>query len=271
MPCDAVRDALADRYTVERELGQGGMATVYLATDRRHDRPVAIKVLRPELAAAIGAERFVREIKLVARLRHPFILPLHDSGVAAASLYYVMPYIDGESLGARIGRIGRLPVTEALKITREIADALAYAHGEGVVHRDVKPENILISRQGHALLADFGIARTSLTAKGAKDQLTGIGLAIGTPAYMSPEQVLGEANVGGASDVYSLGVTLYEMLAGRPPFTATASPVAVAMQHVAAPVPPLASLGVVDLPTGVAHAIDRALAKDPRERFATAA
>ena len=157
-PSDSVL-ALPERYVIERELGRGGMATVYLAQDRRHDRPVAIKVLRQELAAAIGAERFAREIRLLARLRHPFILPLHDSGEANGQLYYVMPYIDGESLGARLGRTGRLAVREAVEITREIADALSYAHGEGVVHRDVKPENILLTRQGHALLADFGIAR----------------------------------------------------------------------------------------------------------------
>ncbi|MEO8452331.1 MAG: protein kinase [Gemmatimonadota bacterium] len=269
IPFNALRDALADRYSVERELGRGGMATVYLAHDRRHDRPVAIKVLRPELAAAIGAERFAREIKLLARLRHPFILPLHDSGEAAASLYYVMPYIDGESLGARIARMGRLPALESLKFTRDIADALAYAHGEGVVHRDVKPENILISPQGHAMLADFGIARRSVSSPDKKDQLTVIGLAVGTPTYMSPEQVLGEEDVSGASDTYSLAVTLFEMLAGRPPFVAN-TPSAVAMQHVTAAAPTLASLGVEAQPW-IDPAIQRAMAKDPRERFSTAA
>jgi serine/threonine-protein kinase len=266
---DALREALGDRYLVERELGEGGMATVYLAHDRRHDRPVAIKVLRPELGAAIGAERFAREIRLLARLRHPFILPLHDSGTAAGALYYVMSYVDGESLGARLARAGRLPLPEAVKITREIADALGYAHAEGVVHRDVKPENILISRHGHALLADFGIARPSLTATGSKDQVTGIGLTVGTPAYMSPEQVFGESQVSGASDIYSLGVTVFEMLAGRPPFTADSSPVAVALQHLTAPVPSLQSLGVA-VPAAVEQAIRRALAKEPGERFPTA-
>ncbi len=207
--------ALPERYAIVRELGRGGMATVYLAQDRRHDRPVAIKVLRQELAAAIGMERFAREIRLLARLRHPFILPLHDSGEANGQLYYVMPYIDGESLGARLGRTGRLSVREAVEITREIADALSYAHGEGVVHRDVKPENILLTRQGHALLADFGIARGSLTAAGEDDRVTRVGIAVGTPTYMSPEQVTGE-EVTSLSDIYSLGVTLFEMLAGRP-------------------------------------------------------
>ena len=269
IPFDALRDALADRYLVQRELGHGGMATVYLAHDNRHDRPVAIKVFWPELAAAIGAERFAREIRLLARLRHPFILPLHDSGQAAGALYYVMPYVDGESLGARITRLGKLSPAEALKITREIADALAYAHAEGVVHRDVKPENILISSQGHALLADFGIARGQSAALATRDQVTAVGLAVGTPAYMSPEQVLGDKNVGGASDIYSLGITLFEMLAGRPPFTAESS-FAVAMQHLTAPVPTLASLGA-SAPAGIEPALRRALAKDPEERFSTAA
>jgi serine/threonine protein kinase/tetratricopeptide (TPR) repeat protein len=269
VPFDALRDALADRYSIERELGRGGMATVYLAHDRRHDRPVAIKVLRNELAAAIGAERFAREIRLLARLRHPFILPLHDSGVATGSLYYVMPYVDGESLGAKLDRLGRLGVREALKITREIADALAYAHGEAIVHRDVKPENILISPQGHALLADFGIARRNLAVPDRANQLTAIGLAIGTPTYMSPEQVFGEEEVSGASDIYSLGATLFEMLAGRPPFVADSAS-AIAAQHLTAPVPTFASLGF-EAPAGIEAAIRKAMAKDPGERFATAA
>ena len=239
--------ALPERYAIERELGRGGMATVYLAQDRRHDRPVAIKVLRQELAAAIGAERFAREIRLLARLRHPFILPLHDSGEANGQLYYVMPYIDGESLGARLGRTGRLAVREAVEITREIADALSYAHGEGVVHRDVKPENILLTRQGHAMLADFGIARGGLTAAGEDDRVTRVGSAVGTPTYMSPEQVTGE-EVTGLSDIYSLGVTLFEMLAGRPPFVADTPAARVALKHLTAPVPTLASVGVIVSP-----------------------
>lgn len=264
---DSPRLALPERYAIERELGRGGMATVYLAQDRRHDRPVAIKVLRPELAAAIGAERFAREIRLLARLRHPFILPLHDSGEADGQLYYVMPYIDGESLGARLGRTRRLAVRDALEITREIADALSYAHGEGVVHRDVKPENILLTRQGHALLADFGIARGDSTTAGGDAQLTRVGLPVGTPTYMSPEQVAGE-QVGAASDIYSLGATLFEMLAGRPPFVAdTAS--SMALRHLTAPIPTLASMGVIVSPS-IEAAIRRALAKEPGERFASA-
>ena len=260
--------ALPERYVIERELGRGGMATVYLAQDRRHDRPVAIKVLRQELAAAIGAERFAREIRLLARLRHPFILPLHDSGEASGQLYYVMPYIDGESLGARIGRTGRLSVREAVDITREIADALSYAHGEGVVHRDVKPENILLTRQGHALLADFGIARGGVTAAGEDDRVTRVGSAVGTPTYMSPEQITGE-EVTGLSDIYSLGATLFEMLAGRPPFVADAPGSRVAMKHLTAPVPTLASVGVIVSPT-LEAVVQQALAKEPAERFESA-
>jgi serine/threonine protein kinase len=259
---------LPERYAIERELGRGGMATVYLAQDRRHDRPVAIKVLRQELAAAIGAERFAREIRLLARLRHPFILPLHDSGEANGQLYYVMPYIDGESLGARLGRTGRLAVREAVEITREIADALSYAHGEGVVHRDVKPENILLTRQGHALLADFGIARGGLTAAGEDDRVTRMGGVVGTPTYMSPEQVTGE-EVTSLSDIYSLGVTLFEMLAGRPPFVADTPTARVALKHLTAPVPTLASFGAIISP-GIEAVVQQALAKEPEERYESA-
>src|ERR1019366_4871663 len=185
-----LRDALAGRYTLERELGQGGMATVYLAHDVRHERPVALKVLDTEQSAALGAERFDREIKVLARLRHPFVLPLHDSGEAAGALYFVMPYVDGESLRARFARESTLPVEDVVAIARQIADALDYAHGEGVIHRDVKPENILLSRHGHAMLADFGIARGALLASGARatgPALTQTGMAIGTADYMSPE------------------------------------------------------------------------------------
>lgn len=265
---DTLRQALAGRYGIDRILGAGGMATVYLARDLRHDRPVAIKMLQAELTAAIGAERFAREIRLLANLRHPFILPLYDSGEAAGALFYVMAYIDGESLGARIARQGRLPADEAIAIVGQIGDALGYAHSEGVVHRDVKPENILLSRQGHAVLADFGIARKVLPDAGRRDQVTAMGLAIGTPAYMSPEQVFGE-DVDGTSDIYSLGATLFQMLTGRPPFVAE-STATVASMHLTAPVPSMASHGVA-VPPAVEAAVRQALEKDPDDRFHTAA
>src|ERR1044071_1886471 len=200
--------ALADRYRLERELGAGGMATVYLAEDLRHHRKVAIKVLRPELASAVGPERFLREIETTANLRHPHILPLYDSGEAEGFLYYVMPFIEGQSLRDRMGSGTPIPVEDALRITREVADALGYAHARGVIHRDIKPENILLEG-GHAVVADFGIAK-AVSAAGA-EQLTRTGVSIGTPSYMSPEQASGE-QLDGRSDLYALGCVLYEML-----------------------------------------------------------
>jgi serine/threonine-protein kinase len=207
-----LKDALADRYRIERELGRGGMATVYLAEDLKR---VAIKVLDPEVAAAIGPERFLGEIATVARLTHPHILPMHDSGIADGLLYYVMPYVEGESLRDRLAREKQLPLEDALRIAREVADALSYAHSRGLIHRDIKPENILL-QEGHAVVADFGIARTAAAAGGEK--LTATGIAVGTPAYMSPEQAAGGRDLDGRSDLYSLGCALYEMLAGVPPF-----------------------------------------------------
>ena len=212
--------ALAERYALERELGQGGMAVVYLATDLRHRRKVAVKVLRPELAATLGPERFFREIEVAARLQHPHILPLHDSGEAAGFLYYVMPYVDGHNLRHRLNHLGELPIPDAVRITAEIADALAYAHGQGVVHRDIKPDNVLVSGR-HALVTDFGVAKAVSEATG-RQNLTTAGIALGTPAYMAPEQAAADANMDHRVDIYALGILGYELLTGRPPFTGTA-------------------------------------------------
>ncbi|UCG88571.1 MAG: serine/threonine protein kinase [Gemmatimonadota bacterium] len=207
-------DAIRDRYVVEREIGAGGMATVHLAQDVRHNRHVAIKVLKPELAASLGAERFLKEIEIAARLTHPHIIPLHDSGQVAGFLYYVMPFIDGESLRMRLRRETRIEMAAALGIVTDVGDALSYAHRQGILHRDIKPENILFS-EGHPMVADFGIARAVSTAGGAN--ITKTGLAIGTPGYMSPEQAAGERDLDARTDVYSLGCVLYEMLVGEPP------------------------------------------------------
>jgi hypothetical protein len=211
---EAFCDAIRDRYVVEREIGEGGMATVYLARDVRHSRYVAIKVLKPALAAALGAERFLKEIEIAARLTHPHIIPLHDSGEAAGFLFYVMPFIDGESLRRRLRRETRIETSAALDIMEDVGDALSYAHRQGILHRDIKPENILFA-EGHPMVADFGIARALTTAGGEK--LTRTGLALGTPGYVSPEQAVGERDLDARTDVYSLGCVLYEMLLGEPP------------------------------------------------------
>src|SRR5437764_11197470 len=261
-----LKAALAARYALERELGRGGMATVYLARDLKHGRPVAIKVLRPEIAAALGPERFLREIEVAARLTHPHILPLHDSGQAGGALYYVMPYIEGESLRDRLDREGQLPLEDALRITREVAGALSYAHSHDVVHRDIKPENILLSG-GEAVVADFGIARAITQAAGSK--LTETGIPIGTPAYMSPEQASGGGVIDGRSDVYSLACVLYEMLVGEPPYTGPNAQVVIAKRFTD-PVPSVRRLRDTIPPTMDA-AITKALAKAPTDRFATAA
>ena len=262
---ETLRSALADRYAIERELGRGGFATVFLATDLKHQRQVALKVLHPELALALGSQRFLREIAMVAQFRHPHILPLYDSGEADGLLYYVMPFIEGESLRQRLDRQKQLPLEDALRITREVADALGYAHQLGVVHRDVKPENILFEA-GHAIVADFGIARAVSSAGGAK--LTETGLAVGTPAYMSPEQAAGDPSLDVRSDIYSLACVLYEMLGGAPPF-AGPTPQAVLAAQIADPVPSLRALRPA-VPPGVERALDQALAKEPAERYATA-
>jgi TolB-like protein len=242
------------------------MAVVHLAVDLRHGRRVSLKVLRPELAAALGAERSLREIRIAAGLQHPNILPLYDSGDAGGILYYVMPYVEGESLRDRLTREGPLPLADAVAIAGEAADALGYAHGHDVVHRDVKPENILLSG-GHALVADFGIARAIGAAGG--DQLTETGIALGTPAYMSPEQALAERPLDGRADIYALGCVLYEMLAGEPPFSGSSAQ-AVLARHTLDPVPPLRTVRP-DLPVHVERATLRALAKTPADRFPTAA
>jgi eukaryotic-like serine/threonine-protein kinase len=261
---DRISRALSGRYTVERELGRGGTATVYLARDPKHDRPVAIKVLRPELAAALGTERFIREIEIAAKLTHPHILPLFDSGETDGLLYYVMPYVEGESLRDRLEREGRVPVAEAIRLTDQIASALAYAHERGVVHRDIKPENILLTGD-QAVVADFGIARAVEAAGGHR--LTGTGLAIGTPAYMSPEQAFGTHEVDARTDVYGLGCVVFEMVAGRAPFEAPTAQ-ALFARHAAGAVPRLRGTDP-DIPLFVERAVERALAKDPSDRFAT--
>ncbi len=261
---DRLKAALADRYAVERELGSGGMAIVFLARDLKHDREVAIKVLRPELAAALGTERYLQEIHIAARLNNPHILPLHDSGEADGLLYYVMPYVEGESLRDRLDREKQLPVEEALQIAREVATGLSYAHSQGVVHRDIKPENILLSGET-AVITDFGIARAISAAGGTR--LTATGIAIGTPTYMSPEQVAGDRELDARSDLYSLGCLLYEMLAGEPPFTGPTVE-AVIGKHVSAP-PPQVTVARSSVPAVISAAIQRALAKAPADRYAT--
>jgi serine/threonine-protein kinase len=264
-----LRQALADRYTVERELGRGGMATVFLAEDVKHRRPVAIKVLHPELAAALGAERFLRGIEIAARLQHPHILPLYDSGAAAGFLYYVMPSVEGESLRDRLTRERQLPLEDALRIATEVAGALAYAHSHGIVHRDIKPENILLAG-GTAVVADFGIAR-AITAAGpaAGEPLTQTGTVVGTPAYMSPEQATGRAEIDGRSDQYSLACVVYEMLVGEPPFTGPTPQAVIARQSLDLVSPP--SIVRATIPDAVEAALLRALEKVPADRYATTA
>ena len=262
---------LHDRYRIDRELGRGGMATVYLAHDLRHDRPVALKVLDPALAAGMGPERFLLEIKLTARLQHPHILPLLDSGIVEpapgrSSPYYVMPYVEGESLRSRLTRERQLPVEEAVRLAGDVAAALAYAHGRGIIHRDIKPENILISN-GQAIVADFGIARALSLAGG--ERLTATGVALGTPHYMSPEQATGDREMDARADVYALGVVLYEMLAGEPPFSGPTAQAVVA-RSLTEPAPPIRKVrGTVS--EAVEQVIARALSKLPADRFAGAA
>jgi eukaryotic-like serine/threonine-protein kinase len=266
-PLGGLSAALADRYTIERELGAGGMATVYLAHDVKHDRKVALKVLRPELAAILGGERFLTEIKTTANLQHPHILPLHDSGEAGGLVYYVMPFVEGESLRDRLTREQQLPVDEAVRITTEVADALAYAHGHGVIHRDVKPENILLYG-GHALVADFGIALAASKSEGAT-RMTETGMSLGTPAYMAPEQAMGERAITPKADIYALGAVLYEMLSGEPPFVGPTAQAIIA--RVMTEEPRALTLHRHTIPPNVEAATRKALEKLPADRFATAA
>ena len=262
LPVDAL---LGDRYTIERELGRGAMATVYLADDAKHHRKVAIKILHRELAASIGTDRFLREIETAARLNHPHIIPLYESGAANGVFYYVMPFVRGESLRHKLRREGRLPINEAVNVTRQVAAALAFAHTEGVIHRDIKPENILL-HEGEAMVTDFGIA---LAVHGSTNgRMTETGMAIGTPEYMSPEQAVGEPHLDARSDVYSLGCVLYEMLAGESPHSAP-TPQAMIVKRLTKPAPMVRQVRG-DVPARIERALTKALAQDPADRFASA-
>jgi len=267
MSLERVTSALSSRYRIEREVGQGGMATVYLAHDLRHDRRVALKVLRPELAAILGGDRFLKEIKTTANLQHPHILSLFDSGEVDGVVYYVMPYIEGESLRARLVREKQLPVDEAIRIGREVADALSYAHRHGVIHRDVKPENILL-HDGRALVADFGIA-LAVSSAGGSTRMTETGMSLGTPHYMSPEQAMGEREITARSDVYALACVVYEMLTGEPPFTGPTAQAIVA--RVLTEEPRSLTIQRKTIPPHVEMAVMVALSKLPADRFAGAA
>ncbi|HXI21795.1 MAG TPA: serine/threonine-protein kinase, partial [Gemmatimonadales bacterium] len=258
--------ALADRYQIQRELGQGGMATVYLAEDLKHRRPVAIKVLRPELAATLGPTRFMQEIEIAARLQHPHILPVHDSGESGGFLFYVMPYVEGESLRERLASRGELPIHDAVRLLIEVTDALAYAHAHGVVHRDIKPENVMLSGR-HALVMDFGVAKAVSEASG-RNKLTTAGVALGTPAYMAPEQASADPNLDQRVDIYALGVLGYELLSGRPPFTG-GTPQQVLAAHVTLAPEPVTTRRPSVSPA-LASVIMRALEKRPADRWQTA-
>jgi tetratricopeptide (TPR) repeat protein/tRNA A-37 threonylcarbamoyl transferase component Bud32 len=266
---ERLRTALADRYAIDGVLGRGGMATVYLAEDLKHGRKVAIKVLRADLAAMLGAERFLQEIRLTANLQHPNIVALYDSGEADGLLYYVMPYVEGESLRDRLNRESKISARDAVRIASEVAGALEYAHRRNIVHRDIKPENILLLEDGGAQVADFGVALATAAAVGAdSDRLTAVGMAVGTPAYMSPEQASGESSADARSDIYSLGCVLYEMLSGDPPFTADTAQKVLSQQVTAVP-RPLAVM-TAEVPEGLVTVVERALTKDPTHRYQAA-
>ncbi|HEU4878421.1 MAG TPA: serine/threonine-protein kinase, partial [Gemmatimonadaceae bacterium] len=258
-----LQESLGDRYRVERQIARGGMATVFLATDTRHDRAVALKVMHPEVALALGRERFLHEIRLAARLSHPNILTVHDSGEAGDFLYYVMPYVEGETLRQRIDENGRLEIKDAIRLVREAAEAIGYAHSLGIVHRDIKPENILLSR-GHAVVADFGIARAIDVAR--DDRITTSGVALGTPAYMSPEQALAE-NVDARSDVWALGCLLYETLTGKPPFGSGGREI---LTRALTGRPDSVTRSRPDVPQELDAIVQKALARSPDDRFANA-
>ncbi|HYN81988.1 MAG TPA: protein kinase [Gemmatimonadaceae bacterium] len=266
LPIERLRTALTDSYVIDRELGRGGMATVYLAQDCKHDRVVALKVLHPDLAASLGPERFLREIKLAARLNHPHILPLFDSGESESFLYYVMPYVEGESLRERLEREKQLPVDEAVRHAKGIASALDYAHRQKIVHRDIKPENVMLY-EGEAMVMDFGIAKAVSSA--ASETLTQTGMMVGTPAYVSPEQASGELNLDGQSDQYSLACVLYEMLAGERPFTGATAQAVLTKRFTEAPRPLREVRGSV--PEHVERAVTKAMAAVPSDRFASTA
>jgi len=256
--------ALSGQYEIEREVGAGGMATVYLARDVKHDRQVALKVLRPDLAAALGAERFPREIRFVAQFHHPHILSLYDSGEIQGFLYYVMPFVEGESLAQRIAREGKLPIADTVRILREVADALSYSHERGVVHRDIKPGNVMLSGR-HAVVTDFGVAK-AVSASGG-DNNTTIGMAVGTPHYMAPEQAMGQGDIDARADIYALGILAYEMLAGHAPFSGT--PQQVLSSHVME-VPKDIREVRTGTPGILADVVMRCLAKDPADRWPSA-
>ncbi|MGE5750230.1 MAG: protein kinase domain-containing protein [Gemmatimonas sp.] len=263
MTANASQRALGDRYTIENEIGRGGMATVYRARDPRHDRSVAVKVLNADIAASLGTERFLQEIKTVASLTHPHIVPVHDSGETGGVLYYVMPHISGETLREKIAREKQLSPAEAVRLTRTLASALDFAHRHGVVHRDMKPENVMMF-EGEPLILDFGIAKAISVAGG--ESLTRTGVAIGTPAYLSPEQASGETQLDGRSDQYSLACVVYEMLSGQPPFVASTPQAVIAKRFSELPkrFPP-----GVNVPSGASDVLLRALSLDPAERFPT--
>jgi serine/threonine protein kinase len=260
-----LQEGLAERYVVEREVGRGAMATVFLAHDVKHERPVALKVLRPELAINLGAERFLREIKLIAQLQHPHILPLYDSGECAGCLYYVSPYVGSENLRDRMHADLQMPLDDALRLIGEVGDALAYAHQHGIMHRDIKPENILLL-DDHAVIADFGIARAIRMSGGHR--LSEPGITIGTPTYMSPEQASGDQVIDGRSDIYSLGCVLYEALTGVPPFVGTSERQIIAAHFTQAA--PRLSTNRSGLPARLDLVLEKALAKNPGDRFQSA-